>query len=240
MAVKAARVRLGVDPPTEDTIAQLLQEEFLSPQKKSPVPQEIPLPRAKTPTYVPEGVPGAKVPEVMESPKTIGQLAQERLATATRKAGDKVLQDLVEKELGVKVPEPEFSNLSEGPTALQHQVARQNALEDIRNATVNRPGWVSKLPSKALFKKMSPEMQRSVIRAAIATDDEATAAIAKAVREGTRTGSAGDLTSWTPDSLWQRYMHEVVHPSDPQFKQALANEISRRGQAFTAPGQVRP
>lgn len=196
LAVRAARVRAGIDPPSEDTIAEVLRKEFLSPPKKSGVPQELSSPKAKTPTYVPQGVPGAPAPEP-----------------------------------------PPMSKLSEGPTGLQHQVARQQALEDIRNATINRPGWTAKLPARMPFKKLSPIQQRTLIMHAIANDPAAS----EAIRAGARIGSAGDLASWTQEQLWARYMKEYTSPKpNAAFKQAIANEIARRGQIATAPNQVRP
>jgi hypothetical protein len=196
LAVKAARVQAGLDPPAEDTMAEVLRKEFLEPPKKSSVPQNIPLPKATTPTYVPEGTPGAR-----------------------------------------GSPAPEFSKLSEGPTAASHQVARQNALEEMRNATINKPGWVSKLPDRVTFKKLSPIQQRTLIQQAVASDPQA----AGALRTGSRIGSAGDLASWTPEQLWSRYMKEYSSTTpDEGLKQTLKNEIARRGQVTAAPNQFRP
>lgn len=242
MAVKASRVRAGIDPPAEDTIAEVLRQDLLGPQKKSGVPQTISSPKAISPTYVPEGVPGAKA--AAEPPKTIGQIANERIAQAARRAGDKSLQRTADIEAGlISPPEPPkpqppaFSKLSEGPTALQHQAARARALEDIRNATINRPGWVSKLPDKATFKKLPTDVQRAFITHAINSDEEAS----QAIRANARIGSAGDLASWTPEQLWTRYLKDFQNPNaDKRFLQSIGNELARRGQVTTAPFQVRP
>lgn len=51
-----------------------------------------------------------------------------------------------------------------------------------------------------------------------------------------RSGSAGDLASWTPDDLWQGYMRERGTPQG----EALAREIQRRGLASSPAGTYRP
>ena len=234
IALKAAKVRAGLEPAAEDDIAEILRNEFLSPTKKSPVPQEISSPRARVPTYAPVA-PVANIP----APEALAPSKYEEMAKSAqyRQQAAAVGRPPAPIPQTVAPEAPAVSKLSEGPTALQHQVARKNALNDIRNATINKPGWVSKLPDRVQFEKMTPAEQRTEIVKAIISDPEAS----KVVRAGARTGSAGDLATWPKEELWTRFMKEYTSPTpNVEFKNSLAEEIKRRGQSEAASHSVRP
>lgn len=242
MAVKAAQVRAGLEPPAEDTIAEVLRQEFLGTPKKSGVPQNIPLPKATAPTYLPEGAPAPPTVEEQAAQTVQRQLAvkaartQAGLQAPETPAEDTIAQTLRDEFLNTprksgvpqNIPLPK-ANVPSGSTNKQ-------ALDGILKATTARPDWTDKLPDVETFKKLTNEQQRVLIEQAVSNDKQALLA----VRAGARAGSAGDLASWPAEQLWSRYMQEFQSSEgDPGLKEDLANELARRGLVRTSPSQVR-
>jgi hypothetical protein len=126
------------------------------------------------------------------------------------------------------ISKPEVTPLTQSPHYADIQAARANALEDAKNAAMNRPGWTAKLPARMPTSSAAPGAPSATVSTG--------GTLASKVAGAGRVGSAGDLATWQPEDLWQGYMKNKGTP----LGESLGSEIKRRGLATSAASDVRP